>query len=116
MKSNAKSPRRLGWLRAWAIQIAASLLAGALASGSLGLHATLYGLLLWIAVPLAGAFTACRAVLGGLNNYLAWLAPPACLYAAHYLIWRYAPPAGPALVCAFVSLVGAAAGEVLKAR
>ena len=73
-------------------------------------------LALWILAPVAGLFSSCQAVRRGLNNYLAWLAPAACLYAANYLLWRYSPPAGPGLLTAFASLVGAAAGEVLRQR
>lgn len=114
MKSHKENPKRIGWLAAWIIQIAEMLAACALASLSLGLHPTLYGLALWLIVPLLGAFTACRAVRRGLLNYAAWIAPPACLFAAHILIWGYVPPAGAMLLGAFVSLVGAAAGEVLN--
>lgn len=74
------------------------------------------GILLWAVVPLAGLFTACRTVRRGLNNYLAWIAPPVCLFAAHYALWRFSPPAGAALLTAFTSLVGAAAGEELNRR
>lgn len=105
---------RRGWLIAWAIQAAEMLAACALASLSLELHPALYGLALWLLVPLLGALTACRAVLRGLLNYAAWIAPPLCLLAAHTLIWGYVPPAGAMLLCAFISLIGAAAGEVLN--
>ena len=104
------------WIWAWALQIAemaAVCLLAALAGGAGG---PLRGALLWGVVPLAGLLTACRAVGRGLNNYLAWIAPAPCLFAANYLIWGYSPPAGPALLTAFMSLVGAAAGEVLRQR
>lgn len=98
---------------AWLIQIAEMLAVCALASLSLELHPTLYGVALWLGVPLLGALTACRAVQRGLLNYAAWIAPPLCLTAVHTAIWGYLPPAGAMLLCAFVSLVGAATGEVL---
>ena len=116
MKRQAKGPGRLRWLRAWAIQAAVMLAVGLAASISVGAGRLVYGAMLWLAVPLAGAWTACAAVRGGLWNYAAWVAPPACLFAAHYGLWRFAPPAGPALLCAFVSLVGAATGEVIVQR
>ena len=116
MSKQRKRPGRLRWLRAWALQIAAMLAAGLMAAISAGAGRLVYGALLWIALPLAGALTAWAAVRGGLWNYAAWIAPPACMYAAHYALWRFAPPAGPALLCAFVSLVGAAAGEVTVQR
>lgn len=109
-KTKPKGPR---WIVAWLIQIAEMLAVSALASLSLGVHPALYSLALWVLTPLIGAATACRAVLRGLLNYAAWIAPPVCLFAAHNLIWGYVPPAGAMLLCAFVSLVGAAAGEVL---
>ena len=107
---------RHGWLWAWALQIGCMLAAGLLASLAYGAGAALYGVALWGFVPLAGLLTACRAVRRGLNNYLAWLAPAPCLYAAHTLLWGFSPHAGAALLTAFCSLVGAAAGEVLNQR
>ena len=89
---------------------------GLLAALAEGAGALPRALMLWVAVPLAGLFTALQAVRRGLNNYLAWIAPAACLYAANRLVWGYSPPAGPALLTAFVSLVGAAAGQVLLQR
>ena len=104
--------RHFKWPAAWAIQIAEALIVGALASLSLGLHPAVYNLAMWALVPIAGAFSAFQAVRRGLLNYAAWIAPPACLCAAHTLIWGYLPHAGAMLLCAFIALVGAAAGEV----
>ena len=104
------------WLWAWAIQFAEATAAGLLAALAFGWSAILYGVLLWGGVPLAGLLSACRAVRRGLNNYLAWIAPAPCLYAANFLLWGYSPPAGPALLTALLSLVGAAAGQVLSQR
>ena len=102
------------WAVAWGLQIAAMFAAGLLTAASHGVHPVLHGALTWVLMPLAGAVTAYRAVRRGLLNYAAWIAPPACLYLANRLVWGYAPSAGAALLCAFVSLVGAAAGEVAK--
>ena len=104
------------WYVAWAIQIIEMLLAGLLASASNLVSAPLYAVLLWAGAPLAGLFTSCRAVRRGLNNYLAFLAPAPCLYLAHALLWGFIPGAGPGLVTALLSLIGAAAGEVLNRR
>ena len=104
------------WLFAWALQIGGMLIAGLLASLTYGAGALFYGVALWAIVPLAGLATACLAVRMSLNNYLAWLAPAPCLYAAHYLLWGFSPPAGAGLLTALLSLVGAAAGEVLNRR
>lgn len=109
-------PLKHRWLRAWLVQVALMLAACLLQAATYPVSPALYGALLWGAVPLAGLATACLAVRRGLNNYLAWLAPAPCLYAAHYALWRFAPSPGAALLTAFASLVGAAAGEVLNRR
>lgn len=104
------------WIAAWLIQIvemAAVCLVQALSHGA---GAGLYAALLWGAVPLAGMLTACRAVRRGLLNYAAWIAPPACLFAVHYAVWRFSPAPGAGILTAFLSLIGAAAGEVLRLR
>lgn len=113
MKVCEKKPGRLGWAIAWLIQIVESLVAAALASLSLGLHPWAYNVSLWALIPLFGAYTACQAVRRGLLNYAAWIAPPACLCAAHIAVWGYVPSAGAMLLCAFIALIGAAAGEVI---
>ena len=105
-----------GWIWAWALQIALMLAVSALAALSRSAHEALYAAMLWGVVPLAGLLTACRAVGRGLNNYLAWLAPAACLFAAHFALWGYSPNPGAGLLTALLSLVGAAAGQVLKER
>lgn len=104
------------WARAWAIQILEALAAGLLTALAAGLHPVASGLMQWLFMPCAGALTAFFAVRRGLLNYAAWIAPPACLYAANFILWGFAPGAGCALLCAFTSLVGAAAGEVYRAR
>ena len=108
-----RDKRKRAWLRAWIWQIAIMLAICVLVSAAYGAVPTwLYGGLLWVVVPAAGLATACRAVRRGLLNYAAWVAPPVCLYLSHFAIWRYAPPAGAALLCAFAALIGAAAGQV----
>ena len=104
------------WIGAWTLQIIEMTAVSLLAALSEGAGALPHGIMLWAVVPLAGLLTSCRAVGRGLNNYLAWIAPAACLYGANRLLWGYAPPAGPALLTAFLSLVGAAAGQVLLQR
>ena len=74
----------------------------------------LSALLLWIAVPAAGAITACQAVKKGVNPYLAWIFPPvSATFAGLIASMGYTPSAGAMLLCALVSLIGAAAGDVL---
>ena len=116
MKRNRRSRFRPGWAAAWLMQIMAALGIGLAASALHALGGPIYGIALWALVPPLGAWTAFRAVRRGLLNYLAWIAPPACLYAAHYALWRFSPSAGAALLTAFLSLVGAAAGDVLNQR
>lgn len=109
-----KCPKGL-W--AWAAQIAVSAAVGLGASlGEVG-PIWMRILALWIVLPLAGAATACAAVSrGGLSNYLAWIAPPLLFYSVHLLLWGYAPLLGTTLICAGLSLVGAAAGEVMRTQ
>lgn len=104
------------WILAWLLQAVEMFLAGLLASLAVGWGAIPGGILLWGGMPLAGLFSACQATRRGLNNYLAWLAPAPCLYAAHHALWGFAPPAGAGLLTAFLSLIGAAAGQVLVQR
>lgn len=104
------------WLWALALQVIEMTAVCLLAALAEGAGALPRALMLWVAAPVAGLVTACRAVRRGLNNYLAWIPPAPCLYLANRLIWGYAPPAGPALLTALTSLVGAAAGQVLTQR
>lgn len=107
---------RLRWLWIWLLQFVCMLAAAMLLSLSLWLGGLAYGLCLWGIMPIAGAISACLATKAGLLNYAAWIAPPLMLILGHNLLWSYAPNPGPVLVCAFVSLVGAATGEVMKRR
>lgn len=112
MEDNAV--KRWKWAGAWIVQILIMLALGCLTALAELLGAVAYGVAAWAVMPLAGLLTACRATRRGLLNYAAWIAPPACMWLTHWLIWDYSPEPGPALVCALASLVGAAAGEVLN--
>ena len=101
------------WWKALAVQFLVMLAASLAAELSYYVSDFLRSALIWALIPIVGAVTACKCVLHGLNNYAAWIAPPVCTVAASLILWGYVPHAGPVLVCAFVSLVGAAAGEVL---
>ena len=69
----------------------------------------------WALLPVAGAVSAYIITLRGVNNYLAWILPPLMAVAGHYLAFFYPQSsAGPLFVCAVVSVVGAAAGDVVK--
>lgn len=104
------------WLRALALQMAEMIPVCLVAALSEGAGALPRALALWVLAPLAGLITACQAVRRGLNNYLAWIPPAPCLYGVNWLIWRYAPPPGPALLTAFLALAGSAAGQVILQR
>ena len=105
---------RLRWLWVWLVQIAAMALLSLLASLSFFLSGALYGICLWLLLPLAGAVSAYLATVKGLLNYAAWLAPAIVLVAVHALLYGYAPHLGQLFLLAFVSLGGAAAGVVVK--
>ncbi|MBQ4090120.1 MAG: hypothetical protein IJC56_09640 [Clostridia bacterium] len=75
----------------------------------------IYSVCAWALWPVAGLFSAYMVTVKGVNNYLAWLAPPLAGILAHYLAFFYMPSsAGPFLICAVSSIVGAAAGDVKK--
>lgn len=102
------------WPIAWLVQIAEMLAIGALAALTDIVHPVLYGVMVWAVMPVLGLFSACRTTRRGLLNYAAWIAPPVCMWLSYRLIWGYSLTPGPVIVCAFLSLVGAAAGEVLN--
>ena len=106
--------RRFKWPLVWLIQAVAALLLGALTALSMWLGKTVHGIFLWGILPLGGMAMGCIATRRGLNNYLAWLAPPLMEVLSSLLVWGYSPSAGPVFLCAFLSLVGAATGEGLK--
>ena len=71
---------------------------------------------MWGLSPILGFLSGLIATRKGLLNYAAWIAPPVMLFVGYVLVWGYAPSAGPVFLCGFVSLVGAATGEVLNQR
>lgn len=105
--------KRFRWLIVWLLQIVLMLVLSAALSASLWLGRALYNVCMWAVLPVCGLLTACLATVKGLLNYAAWIAPPLCAVLGHLAIWFYLPSAGPVLVTAFASLIGAAAGEVL---
>lgn len=107
------SPLRRGLL-IWLIQFASMLAFAAIVALTLALGKIPHGICLWGLTPIAGAVSACLATKRGLNNYAAWIAPPLMLIAGYFLIWHMLPQPGPVLLCAFISLIGAATGQVLK--
>ena len=112
MKKQHRKPAR--WMMAMLAQIILTLGIYLLLGMSLWLGGLLHKLCLWVLMPLAGLLSACIATRAGFLNYLAFLVPPLCFTAANLILWGYLPSAAPVMVCALVSLVGAAAGEVIK--
>ena len=76
-----------------------------------------FGLLLeighWGILPLFGFFSSLWLTLRGVNCYLAWLPPPICMGFVPWLMIGYPPAIGSAVLCAFLSIVGAASGDVI---
>ena len=97
----------------WLAQAALTMAAFCALTRSMWLPGPWYDIFAWGLMPLLGAVSAYFATRHGVNNYLAWLAPPLCAYLAHYIVTTYAPSdAGPTLLTAFLSIIGAAAGHV----
>lgn len=109
---------RSRFIRQWPwvllLQTAATLIAYILLGLSLWLGGLIYKLCLWVLMPIAGFISACIATRAGLLNYAAWLVPPLAQVGASYLLWGYPPSIAPVFLCAFIALVGAATGEVMK--
>lgn len=106
--------KRLPWPWILLIQAVTALAVSVPVALSLLLGGVLHGICQWGLMPLAGFISACVATRKGLLNYAAWILPPAMELFGHMLVWGYAPEPGPVFFCAFISLVGAATGEVLK--
>ena len=107
---------RLHWLWVWLIQIASSLLFALPISLSLWLGGAVHALCMWGLSPILGFLSGLIATRKGLLNYAAWIAPPVMLFVGYEIAWGYPPAPGPVFLCGFISLVGAAAGEVLNQR
>ena len=107
---------RLHWLWVWLIQIAAALLLALPISLSLWLGGAVHALCMWMLSPILGFLSGLIATRKGLLNHAAWIAPPVTMFEGYLIAWGYPPQPGPVLLCAFISLVGAATGEVLNQR
>lgn len=106
--------KEMKWLVTWVLQILTMMILGVLIALVEWFGGGLHDVALWGLSPIIGAVSAYRATRRGLLNYAAWLAPPACVAVSQWLVWGFLPQPGPVLLCAFISLVGAAAGEVRK--
>ncbi len=97
----------------WLLQAVATLAVFWTATATIWLPGPWYEIAAWGLMPILGAASAYLAARRGVNNYIAWLAPPICVYLAHYIAVGYAPDeAGPTLLAALLAIVGAAAGHV----
>ena len=114
MKTRKQRMMRMKWPIVWLIQMVGMLAVSVLIALSYYLGSVLHGILFWGGLSIAGFAAACWATVSGLLNYAAWIMPPVMGFLGHYLVWDYMPNAGPVFLCAFVSLVGAATGEVIK--
>ena len=108
--------KRFGWLLVWLVQFAAVFALGCVLALSLWLNHALYGVCMWAVMPLIGLASAYLATVKGLLNYAAWIVPPAMQFLGYFICWPYFIKPGPVFLCGFISLIGAAAGEVLKRR
>ena len=104
------------WLWILLIQAVSMLAVGALISLSVIPGKIFHGIFMWGLMPICGFISACMATQKGLLNYAAWIMPPVMEVFGNLLVWGYSPTMGPVFMCAFISLVGAATGEVLKTQ
>jgi hypothetical protein len=109
--------KKLIWLIALGVQAFVVLAFSYGAYQLLWVNPKLYEVSGWALIPAFGALSAYVATRRGLSNYVAWLVPPIAAAFGHMLAFFYPPrSAGPVFLCALLSIVGAAAGEVTKRR
>ena len=69
----------------------------------------------WGILPLVGAYTAFKITRKGNNPYISWILPPVMAsFGGLIASMGYTPDAAGVFVCAFISIVGAAAGDVVN--
>ena len=97
----------------WLLQLCLTLVVFGLLTFLIWLPGPWYDLAAWALMPALGLVSAYGVTRRGVNNYIAWLAPPASVFFAHYIVTGYTPDGpGPTLVAALLAIVGAAAGHV----
>jgi len=77
-------------------------------------HMPLRLFFLWLLPCTVGAWSSFRLTRCGLTCYAAWLLPPVMHTAVPWLVLGFPPTPISMALCALVSLVGAAAGDVLN--
>lgn len=102
------------WLWILLAQLVSMLLLSLAYAYSILWGKAIHGIFQWGIMPVAGFVSACLATRKGLLNYAAWIAPMVMMPIGNILVWGYASGMGPAFLCGFISLVGAATGEVLN--
>ena len=108
------------WRLLWPLQALIMLIAALLSTFLPLLFPTAAGplrfLFLWLLPAFVGAWTSCLLSRSGLISYAAWIVPPIMHSLVPLFILGYLPSPFSMLLCAFVSLVGAATGEVMLQR
>jgi len=108
------------WRFLWPLQAVIMLIVALLSTFLPLLFPTAAGVLrflfLWILPAAAGAWTACLLSRSGLISYAAWILPPVIHSLVPLILLGYLPSPFSMLLCAFVSLVGAATGDVMLRR
>lgn len=66
----------------------------------------------WGILQASAAYSAYKATRVGLNNYIAWIAPPVLYAALPWALVGFPPEVGPMFLCTLLAIVGAAAGDV----
>lgn len=76
----------------------------------------LYRICVWGVLPLSGSVSAFLVTRKGVNPYLSWILPPLMLTLGAWTanLWLYLPNGGIMLLDALLSLIGAAAGDVMQ--
>ncbi len=70
----------------------------------------------WLMLSIAGAVTSFFVCRKGVNCYLGWILAPVCVSVVPWILIGYPVDPGVMLVCAFVSVIGAAAGQTAYHR
>jgi len=109
-----KNKQKSKWWLWWILQFISTLILSVLAAYCYYLGSVIHNILIWGLLPLFGAFTACLCTVRGLWNYAAWIVPPVTALLGNSIVFGFPLTPGPVFMCAFISLIGAATGEVLK--
>lgn len=104
---------RLSWLLQLVVMAVVALAATLLPLYFPAAALPLRVIFLWILPCTLGPASACLLTCAGLTGYAAWIVPPVIHSALPWVLIGYPPSPASMLICAFVSLVGAAAGDVL---